>query len=75
MEEAYKYLHEMEERRIQLHPFLDADIIEEVFRAVGVKGSSKGGPQGKKGDRAGQSSKNDKICEILCEFDGIHRLR
>eukprot|EP01036_Dinobryon_divergens_P023346 gene23346-31680_t len=42
MDEAYKYLREMEERRIQLHPYLDAEIIDAVYRAVGAKAGSGG---------------------------------
>ena len=46
MEEAYKYLQEMEDRRIQLHPYLDADVIDSVYRAVGHKaGGAKKGPK------------------------------
>ena len=34
MREAHKYLMEMERRNIQLHPYLDAVVIDTVFRAV-----------------------------------------
>ena len=33
----------MEERRIQLHPYLDAEIIDAVYRAVGAKAGGAGG--------------------------------
>ena len=33
--EAFHYLQEMEARRIQLHPYLDAAVIDDIYRAVG----------------------------------------
>ena len=50
MSDAYKYLLEMEDRRIQLHPYVDAEVIDEVFRAMGHKGNG--------GKAVGQESKD-----------------
>ena len=36
MEDAYEHLRDMESRSIALHPYVDAQILEEVFRAVGA---------------------------------------
>ena len=36
MEDAYEHLRDMESRNIALHPYVDAQILEEVFRAVGA---------------------------------------
>lgn len=45
LKEAYVYLQEMEERRIQVHPYIDAEIIEQIYKAAGV---SQGKPKGAK---------------------------
>ena len=36
MEDAYEHLRDMESRNIALHPYVDTQILEEVFRAVGA---------------------------------------
>ena len=36
MQDAYEHLRDMESRGIALHPYVDAQILEEVFRAVGA---------------------------------------
>ena len=36
MQEAYVHLQDMEARNIALHPYVDAQILEEVFKAVGA---------------------------------------
>jgi hypothetical protein len=36
MEDAYEHLRDMESRSIALHPYVDAQILDEVFRAVGA---------------------------------------
>lgn len=36
MKRAYHYMLEMKDRRILLHPYIDADILDAVHRAVGV---------------------------------------
>ena len=36
MQDAYEHLRDMESRSIALHPYVDAQILEEVFRAVGA---------------------------------------
>jgi intraflagellar transport protein 140 len=35
MREAYTYLQEMEERKIAVHPYVDAEVLSEVYKAVG----------------------------------------
>ena len=48
MREAYRYIQEMEERRIALHPYVDAAVLEAVYKAGGV---GAGGPWGGRGPR------------------------
>jgi len=36
MQEAYRYLQEMEERHIQLHPYVDSEVINDIYREVGL---------------------------------------
>jgi hypothetical protein len=43
MREAYSYVQEMEERRIALHPYVDATILEEIFQSVGASARGGGG--------------------------------
>ena len=43
MQEAYTHLQDMESRNIALHPYVDAQILEEVFKAVGAKDGGGGG--------------------------------
>lgn len=43
MQEAYDHLQDMESRNIALHPYVDAQILEEVFKAVGASDGRKGG--------------------------------
>lgn len=68
MNEAYQYLQEMETRRIQLPPYVDAEIIDEVYRVVGhhqkkntraspVQEEYYGGGRGGAGAGAGGSKK------------------
>lgn len=64
MQDAYRYLREMEERQIQLHPYVDAEIIEEVFKAVGATlggGSSGGGGGGGLNLAHGKDDDGDEI--------------
>ena len=35
MHDAHTYLKEMEDRKIALHPYVDADVLEAVYKAVG----------------------------------------
>ena len=49
----------MEERRIQLHPYLDAEIIEAVYRAVGVKAG---------GARKAVKGKGMNVCMYVCMY-------
>jgi intraflagellar transport protein 140 len=43
MKEAYNYMKQMTDRNILLHPYIDASIIDEVYKAVGVTQSPQGG--------------------------------
>jgi pentatricopeptide repeat protein len=55
MREAYTYLKEMEDRNIQPHPYIDAEILNVVYKAVGKQPGSGGGSgsgPGKKGKAA-----------------------
>ena len=36
MKRAYHYMVDMKERRILLHPYIDAQVLDDVHRAVGV---------------------------------------
>ena len=36
MREAYAYIQEMEERRIPINPYVDAVILEEIYKACGM---------------------------------------
>ena len=36
MKRSYQYMGDMKERRILLHPYIDAQVLDEVHRAVGV---------------------------------------
>lgn len=38
MHDAHNYLKEMEDRKIALHPYVDADVLEAVYKAVGRGG-------------------------------------
>lgn len=51
MQDAYEHLRDMESRSIALHPYVNAQILEEVFRAVGVE-------EGRNGPRAGKNMDN-----------------
>ena len=63
MHEAYVHLQDMEVRSIALHPYVDAQILEEVFKAVGapeggatgMNQSNKGGGGGGAGSRVNSS--------------------
>lgn len=59
MKEAYGYMRQMTDRNILLHPYLDASIIDEVYKAVGVNPS--GGQKG--GDRGGYDGGDDEKSE------------
>jgi intraflagellar transport protein 140 len=41
LKEAYKYMNQMTQRNIQLNPYLDARIIEDVHKEMGVSKSAK----------------------------------
>jgi len=53
MQDAYTYLQDMESRNIQLHPYVDAEIIEDIYRAVGHNTNQRrsGGGRGGGGGR------------------------
>lgn len=51
MQDAYEHLRDMESRSIALHPYVNAQILEEVFRAVGAE-------EGRNGPRAAKSMDN-----------------
>ena len=54
MYEAYVHLQDMEVRSIALHPYVDAQILEEVFKALGVpEGGATGMNQSNKGGGGG----------------------
>jgi intraflagellar transport protein 140 len=53
MREAYGYMKQMSDRNILLHPYIDASIIEEVYKAVGVN------PNGSEGGGGGRSRGGD----------------
>ena len=36
MKRAYQYMEDMKDRRILLHPYIDAQVLEDVHEAVGV---------------------------------------
>jgi hypothetical protein len=55
----------MEERRIQLHPYLDAEIIEAVYRAVGVKAG---------GARKAVKGKGMYVCMYVCMYAKLYVL-
>jgi hypothetical protein len=64
MQEAYDHLQDMESRNIALHPYVDAQILEEVFKAVGAtdgrKGSqSKGKEKDKLKDKEGAADRSE----------------
>ena len=51
-EAAYKYIQLMEERNIALSPYIESDILSEIYRAVGVT-------PGEKKKRASMEAKQD----------------
>jgi intraflagellar transport protein 140 len=58
LREAYTYLQDMEERRIPIHPYIDAVVIDEIYKAAGVnQGSRKsgGGSSSSSGGGGGES--------------------
>lgn len=53
MREAHTYVQEMEERKIALHPYVDAAVLEAVYKAVGAgRGGGGGGGGGGRGPAA-----------------------
>ena len=56
MQEAYVHLKGMESRNIALHPYVDAQILEEVFKAVGETDGGAGGSKNNKRDSGPHSS-------------------
>jgi hypothetical protein len=36
MKRSYQYMVDMKERRILLHPYIDAQVLDDVHRAVGI---------------------------------------
>ena len=59
LREAFTYVREMEQRNIALHPYIDAQILEEVFRANGAReGKTKGEEKSERqvSGQTGQSS-------------------
>ena len=47
MKKAYACIREMEDRRIPLNPYVDANVLEEVFLANGAKNNSRGSASSK----------------------------
>ena len=60
MQEAYTHLKDMESRNIALHPYVDAQILEEVFKAVGVKDNGGGGGSKTNKQASNSSSSGDR---------------
>jgi intraflagellar transport protein 140 len=61
MQEAYHYLREMEDRKIQPFPYVEASIVHDIYRAVGVNrggGGGGGGGESQKSNKAGEESKS-----------------
>lgn len=43
MNEAYNYIKEMEDRKIALHPYVDAEVLANVMKSVGKSVPTQGG--------------------------------
>lgn len=56
MKEAYGYMKQMTDRNILLHPYIDASIIEEVYKAVGVNPNAEGSRGGEYKDGGDEKS-------------------
>lgn len=52
-DKAYQYMQQMEARGIQLGPYLDAAMIQDIHRAVGVQSGGEGGGSGLGGSGVG----------------------
>lgn len=77
--EAYQYLQEMEDKKIPLHPYVDAAIIDKVFKAVGASyaSSSKKISMNNGRNGASESKKRDEddddVEEAEEEIDEVRR--
>jgi len=64
MRRAYQYMLDMKERRILLHPYIDAEVLDDVHRAVGVPLDDD-----KQDDDVGSDRDEDEIVEEVDEVD------
>jgi intraflagellar transport protein 140 len=77
MREAFGYMKQMTDKNIQLNPYLDSTIIEEVYKAVGVssKGvarpASNGSDGGGGGERMVVNSRSDDEDSVGEEIDEV----
>ena len=57
MKEAYGYMQQMTDRNILLHPYIDASIIDDIYKAVGVNpnGNNRGGRADYSEEKGGDS--------------------
>jgi Ran GTPase-activating protein (RanGAP) involved in mRNA processing and transport len=59
MREAYSYIKEMEDRKIALHPYIDAEVLNAVYKAVGKQPSRDNSrPVGRGGSEAASNNKS-----------------
>lgn len=65
MKLAYQYMLDMKERGILLDPYIDADVLEDVYRALGIplhheeEEEKTGGGQGSRGREADEDDDDD----------------
>ncbi len=58
MQDAYTYVREFEERRVPIHPYVEIDVLNAVYSAVGVNTNKRGGGGGG-GRKAAAGSDDD----------------
>lgn len=78
MNEAYKCIEQLEDRRIVVAPFIDAEILNDVYKAVGGKGDKQRRGSGQESKReeeksraTGQGQQSDDEEELDEEIDEV----
>lgn len=73
MKQSYHFMVDMKERRILLHPYIDAVVLDEVHRAVGVPLNEGDGDEVGGGDGGGGSDEEELEDDIDEEVDEVRQ--